>query len=143
MMEIKISSIAELHIAAEALISYFDKYSVYAFYGEMGAGKTTFIKEICRQIQIVSNVNSPTFAILNEYISSKGVPLFHFDFYRIKNLNEAIDIGIDDYFYSGHICFIEWPEKIEQLLPENTFVVKIHTGLNNERFIQLNEPFGL
>ena len=97
---------------------------VVAFYAEMGAGKTTFIKSLCAQLGVDAEVNSPTFAIVNDYPSPNG-SVFHFDYYRIKSLSEAYDIGSEDYFYSGCICLIEWPEKMEALLPEDAIVVRI------------------
>lgn len=97
---------------------------VVAFYAEMGAGKTTFIKALCAQLGVDAEVNSPTFAIVNDYPSPHG-SVFHFDYYRIKSLSEAYDIGSEDYFYSGCICLIEWPEKMEALLPEDAIVVRI------------------
>lgn len=97
---------------------------VVAFYAEMGAGKTTFIKALCAQLGVDAEVNSPTFAIVNDYPSPNG-SVFHFDYYRIKSLSEAYDIGSEDYFYSGCICLIEWPEKMEVLLPEDAIVVRI------------------
>ena len=97
---------------------------VVAFYAEMGAGKTTFIKALCAQLGVDAEVNSPTFAIVNDYPSPSG-SVFHFDYYRIKSLSEAYDIGSEDYFYSGCICLIEWPEKMEALLPEDAIVVRI------------------
>lgn len=97
---------------------------VVAFYAEMGAGKTTFIKALCAQLGVDAEVNSPTFAIVNDYPSPNG-SVFHFDYYRIKSLSEAYDIGSEDYFYSGCICLIEWPEKMDALLPEDAIVVRI------------------
>ena len=97
---------------------------VVAFFAEMGAGKTTFIKALCAQLGVDAEVNSPTFAIVNDYPSPNG-SVFHFDYYRIKSLSEAYDIGSEDYFYSGCICLIEWPEKMEALLPEDAIVVRI------------------
>ena len=97
---------------------------VVAFYAEMGAGKTTFIKALCAQLGVDAEVNSPTFAIVNDYPSPNG-SVFHFDYYRIKSLSEAYDIGSEDYFYSGCICLIEWPQKMEALLPEDAIVVRI------------------
>lgn len=97
---------------------------VVAFYAEMGAGKTTFIKALCARLGVQAEVNSPTFAIVNDYPSPDG-SVYHFDYYRIKSLAEAYDIGSEDYFYSGNICLIEWPEKMEALLPEDAIVVRI------------------
>jgi tRNA threonylcarbamoyladenosine biosynthesis protein TsaE len=116
---------SDLVPAANALISSFPGSRVFAFYGKMGAGKTTFIKAICHRLGAMDIVQSPSFAIINEYKTSLGKSLFHFDFYRIKKLEEAFDIGYEDYFYNGDYCFIEWPELIEELLPEDTVKVRI------------------
>jgi len=110
---------------ARKFINLFDRYSVFAFYGSMGAGKTTFIKAVCEILGVKDTVNSPTFSIINEYEAADGRVLYHFDCYRINKLQEAIDLGAEDYFYSGKICFIEWPEKIEALLPDSTVKVNI------------------
>ena len=99
--------------------------TVFAFYGKMGAGKTTFIKAVCEQLGVDDTVTSPTFAIVNEYEAAQGRPIYHFDFYRIKKVSEAYDMGCEEYFYSGHPCFIEWPELIEEVLPEETVSVTI------------------
>ncbi|HBS86645.1 MAG: tRNA (adenosine(37)-N6)-threonylcarbamoyltransferase complex ATPase subunit type 1 TsaE [Bacteroidetes bacterium GWF2_38_335] len=117
--------ISEIERAAARFIELTDSAKVIAFYGEMGAGKTTFIREICRQYGVVDEVNSPTFSIVNEYHTAQGEIFYHFDFYRIKNLTEAFDLGYEEYFYSGNKCFIEWPEKAEQLLPADCLRVKI------------------
>lgn len=98
---------------------------VFLFYGSMGAGKTTFIRAICEELGVEESVNSPTFAIVNEYRSGEGDPIYHFDFYRINKEEEAYDFGYEDYFYSGELCFVEWPEKIENLLPEDAVTVSI------------------
>jgi tRNA threonylcarbamoyladenosine biosynthesis protein TsaE len=103
-----------------------------AFYGEMGAGKTTFIKAICRELGAGDYLSSPTFAILNEYRLGNGQPAYHFDFYRINKESEAFDLGYEQFFFSGHFCFIEWPEKIAALLPEDCIKVKIEV-FNNQR----------
>ena len=108
---------------------------VFAFYGKMGAGKTTFIKAICEAMGVKDVVASPTFAIVNEYADAEGQPVYHFDFYRIKNLREAYDIGCEEYFYSGYPCFIEWPEMVEELLPEDVVSVRIEVSENEERTV--------
>ena len=119
--------------AVTLLKSYPDK-RLFAFFGEMGAGKTTFIKAICNSLGVSENVSSPTFALINEYEDKEGEPVYHFDFYRIENEQEAIDIGVRDYFSSGHYCFIEWPEKILHLLPEDAVRINI-TVENKTRII--------
>ena len=118
-------SLTEIEKSAKDFISENKHKKVVAFYGEMGAGKTTFIKAVCRQMGVKDNTASPTFSLINEYRTSTGEKIYHFDFYRIKNEAEALDIGVEEYFYSGNYCFIEWPEKIESLLPENCLKVKI------------------
>ncbi len=118
--------------AAEFLRELGDK-RIVAFYGSMGAGKTTFIKAICDVLGVTDTVNSPTFAIVNEYLAANGESVYHFDFYRIKKIEEAYDFGYEDYFYSGNLCLIEWPELIEELLPEDTVRVKIEEIEGGER----------
>lgn len=118
--------------AAEFLRELGDK-RIVAFYGSMGAGKTTFIKAICDVLGVKDTVNSPTFAIVNEYLAASGDSVYHFDFYRIKKIEEAYDFGYEDYFYSGNLCLIEWPELIEELLPEDTVRVKIEEIEGGER----------
>jgi tRNA threonylcarbamoyladenosine biosynthesis protein TsaE len=118
--------------AAEFLKELGDR-KIVAFYGSMGAGKTTFIKAICDVLGVTDTVNSPTFAIVNEYLAASGDSVYHFDFYRIKKIEEAYDFGYEDYFYSGNLCLIEWPELIEELLPEDTFRVKIEETTSGDR----------
>jgi len=117
MSKIIVSDISELPAAAKQLIKSFDGQRVIAFYGEMGAGKTTLIKAICEELGVMSAISSPTYSIVNEYMSAKGIRIYHFDFYRLKNVDEAYDLGYEDYFYSKAYCFIEWPEKIQELMP--------------------------
>lgn len=111
--------------AAAQFVQAMHGATVFAFYGKMGAGKTTFIKALCRELGVADTVNSPTFAIVNEYENGQGEPVYHFDFYRIKRLSEAYDMGCDEYFYSGHPCFVEWPELIEDILPQEAVRVDI------------------
>ena len=106
---------------------------VFAFYGQMGAGKTTFIKALCQELGVADVVTSPTFAIVNEYTDGHGQPIYHFDFYRIKHLEEVYDMGYEDYFYSGHLCLIEWPELVEQLLPPDAVRVAIAVQPDGQR----------
>jgi len=116
----------DLHLIAEKLLNNYHDKRIFAFYGEMGAGKTTFIKELCKQLQVLDTVSSPTFAILNEYVTkSQGKSIFHFDLYRLKSYTEMLDIGYEDYFFSGNYCFLEWPEKIQNLLPSDVVEVQI------------------
>jgi tRNA threonylcarbamoyladenosine biosynthesis protein TsaE len=104
---------------------------IFAIFGKMGAGKTTFIKALCAFLGVTETVNSPTFALVNQYITPMGENIFHFDFYRIKKIEEVLDIGYEDYFYSGSFCFIEWPEKIEELLPPDAVKVVITENEEN------------
>lgn len=123
--------------AAKQFVETMGENTVFAFYGKMGAGKTTFIKAVCEELGVADTVTSPTFAIVNEYEAAGGRPIYHFDFYRIKKVSEAYDMGCEEYFYSGHPCFIEWPELIEEVLPEETVNVTIETLSNGERRLVL------
>jgi tRNA threonylcarbamoyladenosine biosynthesis protein TsaE len=131
----KITSLKGLEKTAKKLITEFSDQRIFAFYGKMGAGKTTFIQAICRHLGTTDNITSPTFALINEYKTPENNSLFHFDFYRIKDLEEVFDLGYEDYFYSGNYCFIEWPEKIEPLLPENVVEVKIEVDEDETRIL--------
>lgn len=133
-MEIKIQSLDQIHDAAREFIAAMGDNTVFAFYGKMGAGKTTFVKALCRELGVEDVVTSPTFAVINEYRSDiAGELIYHFDFYRIKKLEEVYDMGYEDYFYSGALCFIEWPELIEELLPGNTVCVTIEEQEDGSR----------
>lgn len=131
METISIDSQDELPYVAGKIIDLLAEHRVVAFFGHMGAGKTTLIKEIAHQMGVVDTVTSPTFALVNQYVAEGGVPLYHFDFYRIEKIAEAFDLGYEEYFYSGDICLVEWPEKIEELLPEGTLAVHIATNPDN------------
>ncbi len=135
-MEIKIQSSEEIHEAARTFIREMGDNTVFAFYGKMGAGKTTFIKAVCECLGVEDVINSPTFAIVNEYRSETGELIYHFDFYRIKKLEEVYDMGYEDYFYSGALCFIEWPELIEEVLPGNAVKVEIEEAEDGSRVIR-------
>ena len=125
-MEIKIQSLESIHEAAREFIAAMGDNTVFALYGKMGAGKTTFVKALCEELGVTDVITSPTFAIVNEYRSDEtGELIYHFDFYRIKKLSEVYDMGYEDYFYSGALCFIEWPELVEELLPGNAVKVTI------------------
>lgn len=134
MTEILIPSLDKIADAAQEFVAQMGHRRIFAFYGGMGAGKTTFIKALCQQLGVKDAVTSPTFAIVNEYGSDIG-SIYHFDFYRIKNLAEVMDLGFDDYAYSGHLCLMEWPELIEDLLPDNTVSVHIEETDNGMRKI--------
>lgn len=133
METIRIHGLDELSEVAERIISYMGKHNVIAFYGHMGAGKTTLIKEICARLGVSENVSSPTFAIVNQYAAGDESIINHFDFYRIDKPEEAFDMGYEEYFYSGDLCLIEWPEKIEDLLPEDTLEITIQTDPDDEK----------
>ena len=135
--EFHINSVEALTEVSEYLISLREEADIIAFYGAMGAGKTTLIKNLCHKMGVTDEVNSPTFAIVNEYITEEGESVYHFDFYRIKKLEEAYDIGFENYFDSGNLCLIEWPEMIEPLLPEKYIRVEIqHGDTDDERIIK-------
>lgn len=121
-------NIDNLHEVSVKLLTKYPLRKIFAFYGELGAGKTTFIKTICKSLRVADIVNSPTFAIINVYKASDGENIYHFDFYRLESIEEVFDIGYEDYFYSGSYCFIEWPEKIENLLPDNA--IKVYIEVN-------------
>ena len=136
-MKITIKSLDSIHEAAREFIKNMGKGHVFAFYGKMGAGKTTFIKAICEELGVEDVITSPTFAIVNDYTSAKdGSHIFHFDFYRIKKLEEVYDMGYEDYFYSGSLCFIEWPELIEEILPGDAVKVTITQNEDGSRTVE-------
>ena len=136
-MELKINSLEEIGAVAEDFVRLaMQEDTVFAFNGQMGAGKTTFIKALCEALGVSETVTSPTFSIVNEYRSDEtGELIYHFDFYRIKKLEEAYDMGCEDYFYSGAVCLIEWPELVEDLLPGNTVWVDIRVNDDESRTI--------
>ncbi len=126
------NNLIDIQKTAEELIQYAGNEKIFLFYGDMGAGKTTFIKSLCECLGAKENVTSPTFSIVNEYRGDTN-KIYHFDFYRLKKQDEALDMGYEEYFYSGHYCFIEWPEKISSLLPEHYIRVDIQVLSNNQR----------
>ena len=139
-MEIRIDNLENIREAAKSFINEIGDRKVFAFYGKMGAGKTTFIKAICEELGVEDVITSPTFAIINEYTPNSPLltlnsPIFHFDFYRIKKLEEVYDMGYEDYFYSGALCFIEWPELIEEVMPEDAVKVTITEQADGTRTI--------
>lgn len=139
-MEIRINSLDELHEAARQMVQAMGEHTVFAFYGKMGAGKTTLIKALCDVLGVSDMVNSPTFSLVNEYRSdTTGELIYHFDFYRIKKIEEVYDMGYEDYFYSGALCFIEWPELVEELLPGNAVNVYIEEKEDGTRTVRFDE----
>jgi hydrolase, P-loop family len=135
-MTLTIASLAQIHNVAKQFIDNIGTGKVFAFYGKMGSGKTTFIKAICEELGVTDVITSPTFAIVNEYHSEQtSKPIFHFDFYRIKKLEEVYDMGYEDYFYSGSLCFLEWPELIEEILPADVVKVKIEEQADGSRTV--------
>jgi len=135
-MVIKLANLAELPDVAARILGAAGKRRVFLFYGEMGAGKTTLIKAMCTRLGVVDATSSPTFAIINEYTATKGL-VYHFDFYRIKSEREAFDLGYEDYFYSGQYCFVEWPEKIAGLLPDDAISVRITIQPDGSRRVEV------
>ena len=133
-MEIRIDSLENIRAAAHEFIENMGESRVFAFYGKMGAGKTTFVKAICEELGVEDVITSPTFAIINEYEGDETI--YHFDFYRIKKLEEVYDMGYEDYFYSGALCFIEWPELIEEILPDDAVRVSITEQADGSRLVQ-------
>lgn len=136
---IEINGTEDLPRAAEEFLRLIDGHKVVAFYAPMGAGKTTFTSALCACLKVEDDVCSPTFTIINEYRTAGGETIFHFDLYRINRESEALDLGLDDYFYSGNLCLIEWPERIETLLPEDCLKVAIEVIDANHRRIRWTE----
>ena len=139
MKKILIKDIKDIQSSAKDFISQFSEPSVIAFIGEMGAGKTTFIKAICKELDVTDTVNSPTFAIINEYETKNSKSIYHFDLYRMEKPEEVLDIGFEDYLYSGNWCFIEWPEIAERYFPEQVTKVKIEEVEDGQRELTFME----
>lgn len=137
-MEIRIENLEKIREAAREFVANIGEGTVFAFYGKMGAGKTTFVKAVCEELGVEDVITSPTFAIVNEYRSeTSGELIYHFDFYRVKKIEEVYDMGFEDYFYSGALCFIEWPELCEEVLPEDTVKVTIEERPDGTRVLTI------
>ena len=134
---ITIKSLEEYPAAAREFIRFMDKGKLFAFYGKMGSGKTTLIKSICEELGVTDTINSPTFAIVNEYEDRDGNTIFHFDFYRIKSIAEVYNMGYEEYLYSNAYCFMEWPELVEELLPEECIRVEIEENEDSTRTVKI------
>lgn len=137
-MQLICASENELESTAREIIRFAGKQRIWLFYGQMGAGKTTLIKAIASQFNVIDTVHSPSFNLINEYRNERGDVFFHFDLYRIKTENEALDVGADEYFESGDVCFIEWPEKIPNLLPYHYLSISISIATDMTRHIKLH-----
>ncbi len=137
-MKLEVNSLKDLEFIAKQILAYAKEEKIFMFYGQMGAGKTTLINSICTFLGTKDHTSSPTFSIVNEYELNDGA-IFHFDFYRLKNQNEAFDLGYEDYFYSGNYCFIEWPEKIVDLWPDSFIELRLTVVDENKRLIDLRK----
>ena len=131
----ELESLDKIHEAARYFLDAVGDAKIFAIDGDMGVGKTTFIKAVCEELGVKDVITSPTFSLVNEYTDGKGEPVYHFDFYRIKKIDEVYDMGYEDYFYGGNLCFLEWPELIESLLPEDVTKVHITTEADGSRTI--------
>lgn len=138
MESIELKSLSELNVVADKFLHLMKDKKVFAFFGPMGVGKTTFIKALCNELGVVEIVTSPTFALINEYQTGSGNIIYHFDFYRIEKIEEVYDFGYEDYFYSGNFCFVEWPEKVAELLPEDVVYVNIVENEDGSRTINVH-----
>ncbi len=132
-MKFVVNCISDLKEVAVEVLKLSEGKNIICFYGEMGVGKTTFIKEICKELEVIDNVSSPTFSIVNEYKTKNDKFVFHFDFYRLETEEEAFDMGYEEYFYNDNLCFVEWPEKIKSLLPNE--ILKLEMIKENEKRI--------
>lgn len=137
-MVITISSVEQIAEAAREFVDAMGENTIFAFYGKMGVGKTTFIKAVCEELGVTDVINSPTFAIVNEYLDAHDCPIYHFDFYRIKKEDEVLDIGFEDYVNSGNVCFMEWPELIGSYLPDETVKVYIEEREDGSRIVMMD-----
>ena len=136
-MKIVVNCISELNEISQSIINRIGDKDIICFYGEMGVGKTTLIKALCEKLGVKDNVSSPTFSIVNEYVSLDGESIFHFDFYRMEKEEEAFDMGYEDYFYNGELCLIEWPEKVKSIIPEDIMRIDIIKN-KDQRIIEIS-----
>ena len=139
MLRIEIKDLNHIHEAARTFIDNIGNDTIFAFHGHMGAGKTTFIKAVCEELGVQDVINSPTFAIVNEYLAGNGDTIYHFDCYRINKIVEALDMGCQDYFDSGNLCLIEWPENIADILPEEAVSVHIKVADDDTRCVEIEK----
>ena len=137
MESLTLKSLSDLNIVADKFLRLLRNKKVFAFFGSMGVGKTTFIKALCNELGVVEIVTSPTFALINEYQTSKGDTIYHFDFYRINKIEEVFDFGYEEYFFSGNYCFIEWPDKVAEILPENVVYIQMLENDDGTRTINI------
>lgn len=137
MESLELKSLSDLNVVAEKFLRLMRDKKVFAFFGPMGVGKTTFIKALCNELGVVEIVTSPTFALVNEYYTGSGESIFHFDFYRIEEIEEVYDFGYEDYFFSGNYCFIEWPDKVAEILPKDVVFVQLVENKDGSRTINL------
>ena len=137
MESLELKSLSDLNVVADKFLRLMREKKVFAFFGPMGVGKTTFIKALCNELGVVEIVTSPTFALVNEYQTGSGSSIFHFDFYRIEKIEEVYDFGYEDYFFSGNYCFIEWPDKVAEILPEDVVFVQLVENDDGTRTINL------
>jgi tRNA threonylcarbamoyladenosine biosynthesis protein TsaE len=140
MKKIRIDRKEQLGKVVRIILEEYKDYRIFAFYGELGSGKTTTIQEICKKLNLKDVVNSPTFSIVNEYRSGNGPVVYHFDFFRIEKMEEVFDFGYEEYFYSGNYCFIEWPELVEEILPSDTVPVYIEVEIEGKRIFGFGKP---
>ncbi len=138
MINLKIKSITSIKETAAEFLKYLHNGKIFLFNGTMGAGKTTFIKAVCEALGVTDTINSPTFSIVNEYETRKGEIIYHFDCYRINKIQDALEIGLEEYLHSGHYCFIEWAENIASLLPDNVVNVNITEQADGTRIVELD-----
>ncbi|MBL7112363.1 MAG: tRNA (adenosine(37)-N6)-threonylcarbamoyltransferase complex ATPase subunit type 1 TsaE [Bacteroidales bacterium] len=143
MVTFRIENLGEIRKTAKNFLDHFRSNRIFAFYGPLGSGKTTFIKALCEELQAEDNVSSPSFSIVNEYSSKGNGEIYHFDFYRLEKQEEVYDLGYEEYFYTGKFCFIEWPDIVKDILPEETIHVRIQPNASSARLLKVFDPSGI